>query len=189
MDILAKLSSIHPIFSRNASFILDILTSLEIKSENHILDIGTGRGNMAIFLALLGHDVITGEPEGDNWADWQSLAKKAKVSEKITFRPFRAEALPFESQSFSHIFLLGAFHHIPQKTQALAEILRVLTKDGVCVIFEYTPAGIEIIKQSYPGHPPAEDPREFVADLPIAHRTIESETLNAYIFTKPPLTE
>jgi len=185
MDILATLSSLHPLFSRNSSFILDILTSLHIPHESKILDIGTGRGNMAIFLALLGHEVVTGEPEGDKWADWQSLAQKAGVMEKITFHPFRAEALPFESHSFSHIFLLGAFHHISQKTQALAEMLRVLTPDGVCIIFEYTPAGIELIRKRFPGHPSAEDPRDFVADLPFTHRVVESETLNAYILTKP----
>ncbi len=185
MDILTTLSSLHPSFSRNASFILDVLTSLNIPHESQILDIGTGRGNMAIFLALLGHDVVTGEPAGDHWANWQALAKKAKVEEKISFHPFKAEELPFDSQSFSYIFLLGAFHHISQKKQALTEIFRVLVTDGVCVIFEYTPAGIDEIRKVYSGHPPAEDPREYVTDLPITHRTIESEMLNAYIFTHP----
>lgn len=184
MDILTTLTSVHPLFSRNASFILDLLTSLKIPSENHILDIGTGRGNMAIFLALLGHDVITGEPKEDKWADWLSLAKKAKVEKKITFQPFRAEKLPFESNSFSHIFLLGAFHHIPLKEEALAEMFRVLTTEGVCTIFEYTPAGIDLIRNVHPGHSAAEDPRDYLASIPFIHRTVESATLNAYIFTK-----
>ena len=83
-------------FSRDADFLDSIITSLNLDDKSKILDVGTGWGFMATALALHGYNVITGEPENANWADWESRAKLMNVEDKITFKPFYAENLPFD---------------------------------------------------------------------------------------------
>ena len=58
---------------------------------------------------------------------------------------------------FDFLFSLGSFHHIPGKKQAIEEFLRVLSPQGKAVVIEFSPAGIEKIKQRRPNHPDAVD--------------------------------
>ena len=91
-------------FEKFADFIDETVKRLNISTDAQILDIGTGYGTMAIILAYNGFNVITGEPEGDNWAEWRSLAQTAQVEEQIHFQPFKAENLPFEDEQFDGIY-------------------------------------------------------------------------------------
>ena len=101
---------------------------------------------MAIILALNDYKVITGEPEEDLWANWRTGVEKVNLENLIEFKPLRAENLPFEDSYFNAIFLYVSFHHISDKLSTLKECVRVIKKQGLIVIFELTPKGIEEVR-------------------------------------------
>lgn len=171
-------------FSLYLEEIRSTIESLKIETESKALDIGTGKGKMAIILALMGYQVISGEPEGDNWADWKSEAKKVGVLDKINFQPFKAENLPFDDNSFDLITALGTFHHLSDIPKAIAECLRVIKPHGYIVIFEFSSAGIERIRNRHPGHPPAIDLRDYYNGPVEKMKFIPQGEINTYIFQK-----
>ena len=171
-------------FSRDADFLSSVVSKLKLVKNSKILDVGTGRGHMAILLALHGYHVLTGEPEGVNWGDWNTLAKKVNVEDMITFKPFNAEKMPFKDTSFDAIFLYATFHHIGNKKLALSEFLRVMTPKGNLIIIELTDEGVEVVRKRWRGHPDAVDPRAYTKDLEIEVKVIESKYLNAYIYSR-----
>lgn len=171
-------------FSRDAKFLWDLVESLKLKQDAKILDVGTGRGIMATILALQGYNVITGEPEGDNWADWQEAAQKVNILDKIAFRYFNAEDLPFEDKSLDAIFIYGSFHHIAGKYRAFKEFKRVIKQDGIVVIIELTAKGVEEVKKKHGSHPEAINTLEFSKDSLMKVEIRESEIVNAFIFRK-----
>ncbi len=171
-------------FNLNADFLAKLVEDLHLDLSAKLLDVGTGNGTMAIILAMNGFRVITGEPEGDNWAEWRVSAKKVGVEQMIEFKPFKAENLPFERESFDLVFLYGSLHHMDDKTSALKECTRVTKPNGSIVIVEFTPKGINIIKKRKPNHPEAIDPRDFAKGLPLSCEFIKGYAVNAYIFKK-----
>ncbi len=183
-EVLTSLQSLGDQYFHHADFLVDVISSLNISQSAKILDVGTGRGKMAIVLALLGFSPTTGEPEGDNWANWRENAQKVKIESQIQFQYLRAEQLPFEDQSFDLICSFGTFHHVENPKQALQEFIRVVKRKGTIVLFEHTPEGIAEIRSHNPDHPPARDPREFVVGLPIKMHVIANPTMNAYVFQK-----
>ncbi|MHA1150362.1 MAG: class I SAM-dependent methyltransferase [Promethearchaeota archaeon] len=171
-------------FSYHAEFLWDLVESLQLKKDARILDVGTGRGFMAIILALQGYNVITGEPEGDNWNNWQESALKVNVLDKIKFKHFNAEQLPFENREFDAVFIYASFHHIKGKYTAFKEFKRVVNKDGIVVIIELTAKGVEQIRKKHHSHPEAINTLEFSKDSLIKVEIKESEFVNAFIFRK-----
>ncbi len=155
MDLKEAKSLLDDRFSRDLDFLEEIKATLNMEPESKILDVGTGRGNLAIFLALDGFEIITGEPNGDNWADWETNVNKLNLSSKIKFHYFNAEDLPFNDANFNYIYAYLSFHHIPKKMQAIYEFNRVLNHNGVITIIEFTEKGVEFIRKTRPNHPKA----------------------------------
>ncbi len=171
-------------FSRDADFLSSVVGNLQIKKSSKILDVGTGRGHMAIILALHGYKIITGEPEGVYWADWRSYAKKVSVEDKITFQSLNAENLSFEDAFFDAVFLYTTFHHINNKERAISELFRVIKPKGLLVIIELTEKGVESVRKRYRYHQDAVDPRGYTKGLGLKVDVVESKHLNAYIYKK-----
>ncbi len=166
-----------------------ILQDLGLEKNAKILDIGTGKGWMAINLALNNYKVITGEPESDQSEyakqDWIESAKKAKVNHMITYIPFNAEDMPFEDASFDAIFILGALHHINDKETALKECYRVLKINGIVCIFEPNKDAIKTIRKGrYPTHPDSVDPRKYSRELHFLSELVKRPFYDTYIFRK-----
>ncbi len=171
-------------FSRDVDFLSSVVSKLKLVKNSKVLDVGTGRGHMAILLALHGYYVLTGEPEGVNWGDWKTPAKKVNVEDMITFKPFNAEKMPFDDASFDAIFLYATFHHIGNKKLALSEFQRVMKPKGILIIIELTDEGVEVVRKRWRGHPDAVDPRVYTNDLVFEVKVIESNYLNAYIYRR-----
>jgi ubiquinone/menaquinone biosynthesis C-methylase UbiE len=171
-------------FGRSAEFLNLIVNKLNLDKKATLLDVGTGRGHMAITLAVNGYDVITGEPEGDNWADWESKAKKVNAENNITFKPFRAENLPFDDEFFDAIFIFGSFHHIHKKNSALQEFWRTLKSFGILVIIELTELGVESVRERFSGHPDAIDPTDYTKIFDFEVEIVNSKYLDAFIYKK-----
>ncbi|OLS15503.1 MAG: cyclopropane-fatty-acyl-phospholipid synthase [Promethearchaeota archaeon CR_4] len=171
-------------FELVADFLYNVVSDLKLKKTSKFLDIGTGSGIMSIILAIQDFKIITGEPAGDNWADWQTPVKSLGLEKQISFQPFRAEALPFNDASFDAIFIFGSFHHIAEKTLTLQECSRCLKATGVLVIFEFHPKGIALLRKEIPNHPDAANPLDYLGQLQLSYEIRSNEYMNAYIFHK-----
>jgi 2-polyprenyl-3-methyl-5-hydroxy-6-metoxy-1,4-benzoquinol methylase len=94
------------------------LGAIDLRADPQILDIGTGSGNFAIFLAMQGFRVLTGEPHTDEFRyarqQWDPSAAKMGVRDRIRFENFDAGALPFDKTRFDAVFLFGVLHHVEE---------------------------------------------------------------------------
>lgn len=184
LDFEEAISQLGEHFQDYVDDIKGTIESLNLSPLAKIIDVGTGRGKMAIILALMNYSVFTGEPEGDNWADWETPAKKVNVMDRIVFRAFSAEKIPAPANTFDLLTALGTYHHIDQKEKALREFLRVIKSGGRAVIFEFSEQGIDRIKKKYPNHPDAVNPVDYYDGDPTQVKIRNLGDLNVYIFSK-----
>lgn len=166
-----------------------VIQGLNLDKDAKILDIGTGKANMAITLALNDFSIITGEPEDDESKyakqDWLKSAKKAQVDHLIKFTPFNAEKMPFEDSYFDSIFIQGAIHHFGDKKATLEECERVLKKNGSICIFEPNrEMSLWIRESGDKNHPDSVDPRDYAQELSLSVELIKRRNYDAFILKK-----
>ncbi len=188
LDINNAKEILGPEFSLIFDVINPIVHDLKLSKDAKILDVGTGKGRMAIILALNNYKVITGEPDNDNTEyakqNWLENAKKVYIDSLIEYKPFNAEKMSFNDEMFDAIFILGALHHINDKISAFKEFIRILKSKGIIGIFEPTPKAIKRIRKRSPTHPDAVDPREYTKNLPLSVEIRENFLYNIFIFKK-----
>ncbi|MFC1988325.1 class I SAM-dependent methyltransferase [Chloroflexota bacterium] len=191
-------------WAHDIDFVSKVIRHLKLGKDCKILDVGTGQGIMAVNLALNGHSVLTGEPEEGHEAhnhyeqekgafeyhhehqevsfiDWKEAAKAAGVEEKIRFKHFNAENLPFPSESFDAVFLYDALQHIQDRANALSECIRVTRHEGVLCIIEANDDGIKYYKEIEGFDIDKVDPREICLNEGVSTEVFEGEYSNAYI--------
>lgn len=165
-----------------------IIDTLNIKKGARILDIGTGDGKMAITLALNGLRIVTGEPKDDGSIyanrNWHQNAVKVNVDNLIEFKFFSVENLLFNDNYFDYIFSYGSFHHFNKKKEALKEILRIAKQRAKVVIIEPNETMMRKIQKKHPDHPDADDPRDYLNNIPVRVKLKELNTVNAYLIQK-----
>ncbi|MGE0385540.1 MAG: class I SAM-dependent methyltransferase [Gammaproteobacteria bacterium] len=157
-----------------------------------VLDVGTGAGNFAIFLAMRGFQVLTGEPETDEThyarKDWAQNASNVGVRERITFEPFDASRMPFADASFDGVFFFGVLHHIDAavRTAVFGEALRVVRPGGAVTFFEPRRETLERVWTHDPGHPLAALPADYAAGHAVRERRLQGRMMDIYIFRHAP---
>jgi SAM-dependent methyltransferase len=166
------------------------LTGLGLPKDAAILDVGTGKGNFAIFLAAQGYRVLTGEPSSDQSRyarqEWAAAAEKVGVLERIRFEHFEANRMPFEPESFEAVFFFGVLHHIAEAVRGdvMREALRVAKEDGVVVFFEPRKEMLERIWVDDPEHPLAANPSEYLPDESVREERIEGAFMDIFTYRK-----
>lgn len=166
------------------------LQELQLPADAAVLDVGTGNGKFAIFLATQGFDVLTGEPETDTshyaGKNWSENADVAGVRDRIRFEAFDASGMPFESDSFDAVFFFGVLHHVDENLRGnvLREALRVAKDDGAVVFFEPRMDWLEKMQENDPGHPHAANPADYFADPGVREQRIEGSRMDIYIYRR-----
>jgi len=166
------------------------LKELRLPPDAAILDVGTGNGNFAIYLATQGYQVLTGEPSTDRshyaGKDWALNAKKVGVLDKIRFEAFDASKLPFESEAFDAVFFFGVLHHVSEHLRGyvLREALRVSKQNGAVVFFEPRMEMLQRLWADDPGHPLAANPSDYLPDASIREHRIEGSFMDISIYKK-----
>lgn len=166
------------------------MQELRLPADAAILDVGTGNGNFAIYLASEGYQVLTGEPSTDtshySGRDWASNAKKVGVLDNIRFVAFDASKMPFESEAFDAVFFFGVLHHIDEnvRSDVFREALRVSKENGVVVFFEPRKEMLERIWVDDPGHPLAASPSNYLPDQRTLEDRIEGFLMDIFIYKK-----
>ncbi len=112
----------------------------QIKPGDHILDVGCGTGD----LTLLAQERTgsTGQASGIDASPEMIEVARGKAKRRrsaVDFRVGLIEQLPFPAASFDVVLSSLMMHHLPAdlKSQALAEIRRVLKPNGRLLIIDF----------------------------------------------------
>jgi len=166
----------------------EVIDSLGLAPDANVLDVGTGTGYFAILLALNGCRVATGEPEADDSIhakqDWLGNAQKAGVDALIDFRPFSADAMPFNDHAFDAVFYLGVLHHIDEAARAgaLAESVRVARLNAPICFFEPNRSTLAMVKEHDQSHPEAADPSQYTQGLNLSLERRAGRYFDVFVF-------
>jgi len=104
-----------------------------------MLDIGCGTGTLAIHCLERepGVDSIVGMDMSDNMIDKaQAKVHQLGLADRARFAIGDAEHLPFEDGSFDVITCCNSFHHYPHQDRAVAEMFRVLDRNGKLILID-----------------------------------------------------
>jgi len=105
-----------------------------ISLGSKVLDLGAGNGIGSYALAKMSYAVIAVEPNPGELVGLGAIVKMSRET-SLNIRCISAlgEVLPFESGSFSLVYCRQVLHHAKNLDAMLAEIARVLKKDGLLV--------------------------------------------------------
>lgn len=112
-----------------------------IGSSSRVLDLGCGNGTTAIWVSSSQNCHVTGiDLSGVRIQN----AKNARASlapelqDRLAFQKASAMNLPFEDESFTHLWSQAVIYHVPNKHAVLEEAYRVLEQDGIMVFDDLT---------------------------------------------------
>jgi len=109
--------------------------------EGRILDVGTGKGVMAVFLAREGYSFTS----IDNNEDMLRMAALNLAYEGLLDRAelhvMDLNSMEFADGSFDNIFMIEALHHVHDADKALSEMDRVLSPAGTMVLADFNKKG------------------------------------------------
>jgi ubiquinone/menaquinone biosynthesis C-methylase UbiE len=104
---------------------------LQITPESHVLDVASGNGTSALFLAeRFGCHVVGLDYGGQNTAQANEIAAVKGLGSRVHFKRGDAERLPFQDASFDAVLCECAFCTFPDKSSAAGEFARVLRSNG-----------------------------------------------------------
>ena len=126
-----------------------MLSLIPWRGDEAVLDIGTGRGLLAIGATHRTDTPVVAidlwdekDLSGNTFANAARNAQIENVADKITWTSADATALSFASERFDVVLSLLCLHNIEdanKRTDACNEIARVLKPGGVALIGDYVP--------------------------------------------------
>ena len=112
-----------------------------IDSGARVLDLGCGNGTTAIWLSTSQNCQVTGiDLSGVRVQNAEDARVRLdqQVQDRLEFKKASATELPFEDESFTHLWSQAVIYHVPDKAAVLAEAYRVLEKGGIMVFDDLT---------------------------------------------------
>ena len=128
------------------------VSSIKLKNNLHILDLGCGTGDSLLLLYHLNKNLNL---YGLDISEKMLKRANKKLKEKAILRQGEAGKIPFRDNLFDYVITTEAFHHFPNPNLALKEIFRILKKGGKLILTDITFKS-SIIKSLFkflePGH-------------------------------------
>ena len=106
------------------------------------LDVGTGFGRNAVFLAHHlppGSHVWSVDPSEDSLKMGEEAVQKAGLAPQVSLLPGAAECLPFADCEFHLAMGVMLFHHLVEVPPALREMARVTRPGGKLLLVDWGP--------------------------------------------------
>jgi ubiquinone/menaquinone biosynthesis C-methylase UbiE len=109
------------------------------------LDVGTGKGLLAVALAQRGLEVVSVDVDAEDSELAAGLAGEAGLDGRIRFLLQDARALPFPDGAFGCAAMMDVLHHLDDARPVLAEMARVVRPEGTIVVAEFDEAGFAMV--------------------------------------------
>ncbi|MBX7109814.1 MAG: bifunctional demethylmenaquinone methyltransferase/2-methoxy-6-polyprenyl-1,4-benzoquinol methylase UbiE [Chitinophagales bacterium] len=146
----------YDLMNRLLSFGIDtiwrkrMLKMLYKRQPKRILDVATGTADVAIQLAALKPDKITGiDISAEMLHVGQLKLKEKKLDTLISLQQADAENLPFTDNKFDAITVAFGVRNFEDLEKGLKELHRVLKKDGMLVVLEFSKPRITPFRQMF----------------------------------------
>ncbi|HVU18444.1 MAG TPA: class I SAM-dependent methyltransferase [Candidatus Didemnitutus sp.] len=110
------------------------LAGIDVPARGEALDVATGGGHTALWLAQHGWRVTAGDIAPRMLDNARRLA--AEAGSPIATRLFPAEEIPFPDQAFDLVSSRVAPHHFTSPEKFVAEVARVLKPGGVFLLID-----------------------------------------------------
>lgn len=143
----------------------DFVAISEGRLTGPALDIGTGRGLMAIALARQGLDVVSVDIDAEEQALAELLATEAGLKNRTRFVRGNASALSFPDGYFDSAVMMDVLHHLTDPIPVLEEAARVLKPLGTFIMADLSADGFELLARVH---------REEGHEHPVSGFTLES---------------
>jgi SAM-dependent methyltransferase len=136
VDDLAPIDEFHT-RGREATANLASLLINDLQPNFHVLDVGAGIGGPSRYLASQFGCRVTGlDLVGEYCRVADSLAKRVKLDNLLTYRQGDATHIPFEDAIFDVVWTQHASMNIAYKKRLYSEMYRVLKPGGKLVIYD-----------------------------------------------------
>jgi SAM-dependent methyltransferase len=114
-----------------------LLEQIELFPEQEVLDVGSGIGGPARFVANRTGARVTGiDLTASFVAVAAALSEMTGLGDRTRFVEGSALAMPFEDRSFDAAMILHVGMNIEDKTKLMAEVARVLRPGGVFAVYD-----------------------------------------------------
>ena len=113
---------------------------LELQPGDRVLDMGCGAGRHAFEMFRRGADVVAFDQDGDELAAVLDLfgamreAGEVPLGADADIKQGDALSLPFADEEFDRVVASEVLEHIPDDTDAIAELVRVLRPGGTIAV-------------------------------------------------------
>jgi len=115
------------------------------------LDVGTGKGLLAIELALRGMEVVSVDVDDQERELARLLAEEAGVASRISFDHGDAAHLPHADGHFGCVAMMDVLHHLGDPGPVLREMARVVRVGGVIIIADFDEDGFALVSRVHQG--------------------------------------
>jgi len=109
------------------------------------LDVGTGRGLLAVELARRPLDVVSVDIDAFDLPLASHLASEAGVGERVRFLHRDAARLPFRRGHFGCAAMMDVLHHVEDPRPVLAEMARTVRVGGVVIVADFSREGFRLV--------------------------------------------
>ncbi len=109
------------------------------------LDVGTGKGLLAIALAQTGLEVVSIDIDAEEQNLARQLAQHAGVDGRIRFVRGDAAYLPYPDAYFGCVAMMDVLHHLEHPEPVVREMVRVLKESGPIVVADFDEGGFDLV--------------------------------------------
>ena len=118
------------------------IDTADINKEDDCLDLAAGTGDIAKLISrkVKGRSIYLCDQNFEMIEKAKERSLNEGFYQKCFFNVSSAEQLPYDKETFNHVFISFGFRNFSDKKNSLKEIYRVLKKDGKLHILEFSKA-------------------------------------------------
>jgi SAM-dependent methyltransferase len=134
---VAQLAPLDQFHSRGILATAELASAAEVRPSTRVLDLGSGIGGPARYLAATFGCRVTGVDLSPDFVEAATyLTARCGFSDRVAFQTGDALDLPFEDAAFDAVFLQHVAMNIRDRAALYAEVHRILAHEGRFVTYD-----------------------------------------------------